>query len=140
VSQQDNKCNGVVLLAGGRALCGSSRRSTGGRGGASSRAIRNDHLRCRRFAAASMNIYLIAGVWDCGGALVVFLRFASSSKDGKNDKLLLHCSETNQLEVLNLPRSITPERSDHCFCSCHRGASSASSATMKRSAETGTRT
>jgi hypothetical protein len=54
-----------------------------------------------------MNIYLIAGVWDCGGALVVFLRFASSSKDGKNDKLLLHCSETNQLEVLNLPRSIT---------------------------------
>uniref|UniRef100_K4ALY3 F-box associated domain-containing protein n=1 Tax=Setaria italica TaxID=4555 RepID=K4ALY3_SETIT len=59
--------------------------------------------------------YLIAGVWKCGGVLVVYLRM-SSRKDGEDDKLFLHCTETKKLKVLNMPRSMTPEWSDYSLC------------------------
>ncbi|RCV40234.1 hypothetical protein SETIT_9G036400v2 [Setaria italica] len=49
------------------------------------------------------------------GRPFVYLRM-SSRKDGEDDKLFLHCTETKKLKVLNMPRSMTPEWSDYSLC------------------------
>ncbi|KAF8748250.1 hypothetical protein HU200_012995 [Digitaria exilis] len=52
-----------------------------------------------------------AGVWDCGGVLVMYLRAI-----GENHKLFLYCAATKNLIEVDLPASLRTERSDYAFC------------------------
>ncbi|OEL32928.1 hypothetical protein BAE44_0006054 [Dichanthelium oligosanthes] len=59
------------------------------------------------------NTYSIAGVWDCGGMLAMYLHMSRR----EDDKLLLYCTETKNMTEVNLPFSVAPEESeDYTLC------------------------
>ncbi|CAN6322174.1 unnamed protein product [Urochloa humidicola] len=60
--------------------------------------------------------YSLAGVWDCGGVLLMYLQ-KCRREDGGDDKFLLYRDGIKKkVAELNLPISKTPELSDYALC------------------------
>ncbi|CAN6297286.1 unnamed protein product [Urochloa humidicola] len=61
--------------------------------------------------------YSIAGVWDCGGMLVMYFHMSRRRyNDDEDDKLFLYCTATKKMNKLDLPFSMTPDGSDYSMC------------------------
>lgn len=66
-----------------------------------------------RIRAGELRPCSVAGVWDCGGVLVIYLHHAT----GGNHKLCI-TEETSPMETFQrkLPRRLTPEWTEYAFC------------------------